>query len=67
MSTLFQKFQKMIQLFNDNDVIIDVHSSPRCCEFILLNQDETTNSYVEFALKHDIKYLIRYSDTNTIK
>ena len=42
---------ELTKLFNDNDVIIDVHSSPSCCEFILLNQDETTNSYVEFALK----------------
>jgi len=60
-------YDEMKSMFDEHDVIIDVHSSPNCCEFILLNQNETTNSYVEFALKYNIKYLIRYSNTNTIK
>ena len=55
------------KLFNENDVIIDIHSSPRCTEFTLINQDEYANSYVRFCRKHEIKYLLRYSDANTIK
>lgn len=51
----------------DNDIIIDVHSSPKCDNFVLLNQDQNTNSYVEFCVKNGISYLIRYSTANTIK
>lgn len=54
-------------LFDFSDIIIDVHSSPRCTEFALINQDEYSNSYVEFCQKMDINYLIRYSEANTIK
>ena len=49
------------------DIIIDIHTSPNCAEFVLLNQDENTNSYVDFCKKHDIPYAIRYSDAPTIK
>ena len=51
----------------DNDIIVDIHSSPKCVNFVLLNQDENTNSYVEFCNKNNINYLIRYSTANTIK
>lgn len=54
-------------LFDINDVIIDIHSSPKCDDFVLLNQDEVTNSYVNFCNKLGIHYLIRYSNSNTIK
>jgi succinylglutamate desuccinylase len=58
---------ELITAFNENDVIIDVHSSPKCTEFALLNQNEYTNSYVHFLVNNNINYLIRYSNTNTIK
>lgn len=51
----------------ENDVIIDIHSSPNCTEFVLINQDFYANSYVEFCIKNDIKYFIRYSSSDTIK
>lgn len=51
----------------EHDIIIDIHSSPKCDNFVLLNQDENTNSYVNFCMKNDISYLIRYSAANTIK
>lgn len=50
-----------------NDVIIDVHSSPKCTEFLLINQDFNANSYVEFCIKNNIKYFLRYSSSDTIK
>lgn len=50
-----------------NNIIIDIHTSPKCDNFVLLNQDEYTNSYVDFCNKNDIHYLIRYSSANTIK
>lgn len=41
------------------DIIVDVHSSPNCTEFVLINQGEQANSYVEFARAHRIKYLVQ--------
>lgn len=52
---------------NDHDIIIDIHSSPKCDNFMLLNQDEKTNSYVKYCKENDINYLIRYSSSKTIK
>jgi predicted deacylase len=45
-------------LIDGNDVIIDIHSSPNCTEFLLINQDFYANSYVEFCIKNDIKYFV---------
>jgi len=58
---------KLKKYIDDSDVVIDIHSSPDCTEFVLLNQNEYTDSYVEFCEKNNINYLIRYSNTNTIK
>jgi len=52
---------------DEHDIIIDIHSSYNCTECVLLNQDETTNSYVEYCKKNGINYVIRYSNTDTIK
>lgn len=51
----------------EHDIIIDIHTSPKCDNFVLLNQDDNTNSYVDYCEKNNINYLIRYSSTNTIK
>jgi succinylglutamate desuccinylase len=61
---IFKELKSQIEL---HDVVIDIHSSPLCSEFILINQDEYANSYVEYALANDIKYLLRYSANDTIK
>jgi aspartoacylase len=53
--------------FEENDVIIDIHTSPSCTEFVLINQDEYANSYIKYAKEHNIDYLIRYNNSNTIK
>lgn len=55
------------QYINDNDVVIDIHSSPNCAELLLINNDEYANSYVEFCEKFNITYLLRYSSNDTIK
>jgi len=60
-------FAKLKHYIDDSDVIIDIHSSPNCCEFLLFNQDEYTNSYVDFAKSLDINYYIQYSESSTIK
>jgi hypothetical protein len=60
-------FEEIKSQIESHDVIIDIHSSPACSEFILINQDEYANSYVEYALVNDIKYLLRYSANDTIK
>ena len=61
------KVNEIKKLINTHDIVIDLHSSPSCTEFILINQNEYANSYVEFAISNNIKYLLRYSDNNTIK
>lgn len=60
-------FDDFVKILEENDVIIDVHSSPWCTEFLLINQDERANSYVEFCNKLNISYAIRFSSNNTIK
>ena len=49
------------------DLVIDVHSSPNCTEFILINQDVRANGYVDYANEIGINYAVNYSDTNTVK
>jgi predicted deacylase len=58
---------ELTKYINDNDIIIDIHSSPNCDEFVLINQDLNANSYIEFCDTHNIHYLNRYSSANTIK
>ena len=61
LNRLYQTIEP-IELIKDEvesaDVIIDVHSSPNCTEFVLINQGDQANSYVEFAKAHGIKYLV---------
>jgi len=59
--------EELKTLINENDVIIDIHSSPHCTEFALINQDRKTNSYIDFLKNIDVNYAIRYSSANTIK
>lgn len=58
---------KLASWIREMDVIIDIHSSPNCTEFLLINQDENANSYVEFANNIEVPYLLRYIANNTIK
>lgn len=59
--------QELDNYIRKHDIIIDIHSSPKCNEFMLLNVNNYTNSYVDFCEKYDISYLVRYSSANTIK
>ena len=58
---------ELFELINDADMVIDVHSSPNCTNFVLLNQDENTNSFVDFCNDNYIEYAIQYSAADTIK
>lgn len=51
----------------DYDVVIDMHSSPNCTEYCLITNNEFANKYVEFCENHEIPYLLRYDNSNTIK
>lgn len=64
----FSDIDNIKSLINKSTHIIDLHSSPHCDNFILINKTNTANSYVEFALNNNIKYLL-YSQYNqfTIK
>jgi len=52
---------------SENDIIIDIHSSPSCTEFVLIDIDEYTNTIKSWCDKSDVKYGFRYSGANTIK
>lgn len=45
-------------LIDESTHIIDLHSSPHCDNFILINNTDTANSYVEYAINNGINYLI---------
>ena len=51
----------------ESDIVIDIHSSANCTEFISIDRNENANSYVEFCLKNRIKYLQRYCYNETVK
>jgi predicted deacylase len=49
------------------DVVIDVHSSPNCTEFALIDIDQYTNTINSWCLESDVTTVFRYSAANTIK
>jgi len=59
---------KLLKKFIDiNDVIIDIHSSPSCVEFALIDIDEYTTTLKKWCDDSDVKTAYRYSSANTIK
>jgi predicted deacylase len=50
-----------------SDVIIDIHSSPSCAEFALIDIDEYSNSMEKWCDKSKVKTGFRYSGSDTIK
>ena len=50
-----------------NDVVIDIHSSPTCAEFALVDIDEYTRSIMGWCEESNIKCAFRHSGANTIK
>ena len=54
-------------LIDENDVIIDIHSSPSCIEFALIDIDEFTMSLKEWCDISLVPTAYRYSTANTIK
>jgi len=51
----------------ENDIIIDIHSSPNCMEFALIDIDEYTNSMKKWCDESNIQTAFRYSKANTLK
>lgn len=52
---------------NKNDIIIDIHSSPSCTEFALIDIDEYTMSLKNWCDKSNVQCAFRYSGADTIK
>jgi predicted deacylase len=51
----------------NSDVVIDIHSSPTCANFALIDIDEYAESIMDWCVESDIKCGFRYSGANTIK
>jgi predicted deacylase len=60
-------FETLKENIDNSDVVIDIHSSPLCTDFVLINRDKFCNSYVNFCRSSDIYYVIRNSSNDTIK
>lgn len=52
---------------NNSDVVIDIHSSPTCADFALVDIDEYTESIMDWCTEADVLCAFRYSGANTIK
>lgn len=61
---LLQRFHNKA---NAADVVIDVHNSPNCKNCIVINNDLYAKSYVNFATKYNIPFILTSSSTPTIK
>lgn len=52
---------------SEADYIIDIHSSPNCTEFVLINDGEEAKSMVEYCWRLNIPYAVWDGSPNTIK
>jgi predicted deacylase len=51
----------------NTDILIDIHSSPNCTEFALIDYNEKTNFYADWCERADVTFAVRYSNGNTLK
>ena len=57
----------MERLIHDNDVVIDVHSSPDISEFYLVDINKFTPNVISILEMNESKYACRYFNGDTIK
>ena len=63
----FDYVLELKKYIEENDVIIDIHSSPACSEFALIDIDEYTTSLKKWCDLSNVPTAFRYSSANTIK
>ena len=51
----------------DTNILIDLHSSPNCSEFVLIDYNERARYYVDLCKATNVPFGVRYSNGNTIK
>jgi predicted deacylase len=54
-------------LIDGADIIIDIHSSPNCDEFMLIDEDEQSRMFVNICSEIGCSYGLRYSSKETLK
>ena len=52
---------------NSASIVVDVHNSPACDNAILVSNNNHAIPYIRFAKNRGLSYLLRESETNTIK
>ena len=57
----------LYEYIDKNDVVIDIHSSPCCTEFALVDIDEYTTSIKKWCDESGLLSVFRYSGASTIK
>jgi len=60
-------FETIKKLIDEHDIIIDIHNSPDCAPFVLLNNDKFLNNLSKWVNKSGVEYVSRNSTANTIK
>jgi predicted deacylase len=60
-------FNLLKEHIEEHDVVIDIHSSPSCTEFALIDIDEYTSSMRKWCEAAKVQVACRYSGANTIK
>lgn len=60
-------FNLLKEHIEENDIVIDVHSSPSCTDFALIDIDEYMSSMKEWCNKSSVTAAFRYSGADTIK
>lgn len=64
----FDTYKELKQLIDEHNIVIDVHSSPRVNEFVLIDIDGYTDFVIKWMKKSNVDYACRYAVSNgTIK
>lgn len=59
--------EKLKECIKNYDIIIDIHNSPRCGNFFLIDDDSYKYELQQLALYAGVQYIIRSNTSNTIK
>lgn len=66
----FQKdktFEIISKAIDEHNIIIDIHNSPDCAPFVLLNNDKNLDNLIYWIENSNVEYVSRNSTANTIK
>lgn len=54
-------------ILDSTTILLDIHSSPNCTEFALIDYNEDANFLIDLCNSANVTYGVRYSNGNTLK